>query len=624
MKTDILVEQHEIESSSPNSKVLLKPVLEQSRPPVPSRRPRAFVIAMLAAFVLLNAGLSLQGLMYSSSLVGDIFPGLLQIPRLFFPYQALTPRLFHESLPTPDMVTGWAHVAIVAAIFLLIGATYVLALRHLPRLINRRFLLVSTLLLGLIGVIAPTVTSPDLFSYIAYARMGVIYHLNPLIAVPNDIKFDPVYVNIYWTDQPSAYGPVYLFITYALQWWNGLLFGADNIVGMVIQLRLLDVAAHLGSTLLVWSIGGYLQRSEGIYRPRRRMLAALAFGWNPLLLFEASVNAHNDTLVLLFVLLGLWCLVRTSQPTWRTHLLVALNLSLATCIKVNVGVLLPGYLCYLLATSQAPTFWQRLRQPALVIAGFVLPFALLYGPFWGGGEILEVLKVNPGTYRAINTLPEFASHLLNSLFLPASADINSPTESYSRMISMGLFFLGFAYICFRALHPKTAPRTPLALMRWMTMSWFLYMSLGSPWYWPWYAVTFFGLFALVESATSEKDWRRAFASIPVLRSIDIVMAVRVMAITMISTYCFDAWTPVNAVLPFLPHFRAAYLRALWAWIVPGLARRRFVPFPIKQGEMEKVSERRIWSAGEPQLAKTLELEPLTATALQAQQIGRHS
>lgn len=624
LKTDILVEQHEVEHSSLNNKVILTPVLEQSRPPAPSRRPRVFLVAMLATFVLLNASLALQGLMYSSSLVADIFPALLQIPRLLFPNQPLTPRLFHEELPNPDMITGWIHVSIVAVIFLLIGAIYLLALRHLPRLINRRYLLVSTLLLGLVGIIAPVVTSPDLFSYIAYARMGVIYHLNPLTAVPHDIWRDPVYVNIYWIDQPSAYGPVYLFITYALQGLTNLLFGVNNIVAMVIQLRLLGLLAHLGSTLLVWSIGGYLQKSEGIYRPRRRMQATLAFAWNPLLLFEACVNAHNDTLVLFFVLLAFWCLVRTSQPTWRIHLLVALNLALATCIKFNVGVLLPGYLCYLLATAPGATFWRRLRQPALIAAGFLLPLVILYAPFWDGGKVLDIFQVNPGTYRAINSLPEFATHLINSLFLPASADNNSPTETMARNISMGLFVLGFAAICIRALLPKTAPKSPLALARWMALAWFLYMGLGSPWYWPWYAVTFFGLFALVESTTSEKDWRRAFASIPVLRSIDIPLAVRLMAITMISTYCFDAWTPVNSMMPLLPGFRAAHLRAVWAWIVPGLVRRRPVPVPVKEVAPKEIGESLLWSHTEAPLTPTLELEPLTAPVLQAQQVGRRS
>ncbi|GHO67130.1 hypothetical protein KSC_060220 [Ktedonobacter sp. SOSP1-52] len=571
LKTDRRVERHTVAEALPASPISPEQTPLHTSRPMPLRA-HALLPAMLACFLLLSGAFSLQGLMFFPSLLGDLFPWTIQLSHLLFPGQALNPRLFHHNLPTPSVLTSWTHTLLVAALFLLIGGLYLLALRILPQRTRLRVVFVGALLLGLIWAFMPIVTSADLFSYIAYARMGVIYHLNPLIQTPHAIWHDPVYINIYWTDQPSVYGPVYTGLTYALQWLCGMLFGTQNVAVMVLALRLLDLATHLGSIWLIWSIGGYLQGSK--QSPRQRMLATLAFAWNPLLLFEACVNAHNDTLVLFFILLALWFLVRTGQPTWRTNLLVALNLSLATCIKVNVGILLPGYLCYLLACTPERTLWQRLRQPLLVLLGTALPMVLLYAPFWDNGQILTLLKVNPGTYRAINTLPELLTHIINSLFLPSVPENGSLTEFIMRDLSLLLFFLSFAFICWHALRSATAPRTPLALIRWMALAWLLYMGLGSPWYWPWYAITFFGLFALVESATSAKEWQELATRIPFLPAINVPMAVHILGITMASTYCFFAWPAVTTFLPFLPGFRVAFLRSIWAWIVPLLLGRK--------------------------------------------------
>src|SRR5206468_2004402 len=105
------------------------------------------------------------------------------------------------------------------------------------------------------------------------------------------------------------YGPIWAIITCALQWMTSI-FGTQNLAPMVLALRLFGVSAHLCSTLLVWSIAGHLLRAQNQPSSPLRIQATLAFAWNPLLLFEACVNAHNDTVVFLFVLLAIWLLVQ--------------------------------------------------------------------------------------------------------------------------------------------------------------------------------------------------------------------------------------------------------------------------------------------------------------------------
>src|SRR5205807_5635077 len=94
--------------------------------------------------------------------------------------------------------------------------------------------------------------------------------------------------------------------------WLALAFGFKSILSMVLLLRLFGLAMHLGSTQLLWVLSGRLQRLYGSISPRLRTLAILAFAWNPLLLFEAAVNAHCDTTILFFVLLAIWLLISTT------------------------------------------------------------------------------------------------------------------------------------------------------------------------------------------------------------------------------------------------------------------------------------------------------------------------
>src|SRR5579859_7002222 len=69
---------------------------------------------------------------------------------------------------------------------------------------------------------------------------------------------------------------------------------------------------HLISTRLVWLISGQWQQLNGqpALATRKRIRATLAFAWNPLLLLEACVNAHNDAMLVVFVLLMIWVLAK--------------------------------------------------------------------------------------------------------------------------------------------------------------------------------------------------------------------------------------------------------------------------------------------------------------------------
>jgi hypothetical protein len=534
----------------------------------PSRLlPIALFLGLEMALLLIGAALPLYGLWFTTSSLNDLFPWLLLPTLWLFPGRPLNPTLLHAPHASPPFIAlGWQDTGILFALFAVQFLLYAAAIHYLPRTIKLRSIVLSLLIFGLTCSLFAAVTSPDIFSYIAYARIGVLYGLNPLTAVPHAISHDPTYQYIYWVDQPSAYGPVWAFISCSLQWLTGM-FGTDHLAPMVLALRLLGLVAHLWSTLLIWSIAGYLQHARGEISARLRMQATLAFAWNPLLLFEACVNAHNDTVVFLFVLLALWFLVRkqTPQLSLRTTLIVTTLLALSTCLKANVALLFPGFLLYLWARRDTiRTGIYTLCRVSLLYAGIIIA---LYAPFWQQGRLLAVLQVNPGTNRNINTLADFLTRLYNSvahLFgAPIAPETGSPAENLLRLLSLALFLACYALLCWQPLREKYRLTTPLALIRWMTLAWFVYMLFGAPWFWPWYTVAFFGFAFLLEAANGF-SWHLQRP----LQRISFPQAARLFSFSLLSLYCLYTWSPYTTFLPGLADFRWAFLRGLWVWLVP--------------------------------------------------------
>src|SRR5205823_12903199 len=112
--------------------------------------------------------------------------------------------------------------------------------------------------------------------------------------------------------------------------------------------------------------------------------------------------------------------------------------------------------------------------------------------------------------------------------IPASIAAGSPVETLVHRISDALFISVYALLCLRALFSPQSIRPFPSLVRWMALTWLLYCLIGTPWFWPWYSITFFGLYALVE-VTSKRKWQfSGFLLLP--------LTARLFAFCMLSLY----------------------------------------------------------------------------------------
>ena len=143
--------------------------------------------------------------------------------------------------------------------------------------------------LNLIVFAGPILISTDVFSYIAYARMGVVHGVNPYLHGPVAIVGDPVfrYVGHDWLRVATAYGPLYTLLSYPL--------GLFGVVGALWGMKLYALSASAITLALTWRIAR-LRGQDAVF-------ALLAVGANPLYVIYGLGGAHND-LIMLALMMG--------------------------------------------------------------------------------------------------------------------------------------------------------------------------------------------------------------------------------------------------------------------------------------------------------------------------------
>src|SRR3954462_8107537 len=173
--------------------------------------------------------------------------------------------------------------------------------------------------LHLLFLLAPPLLSHDVFSYIAYARLGVANHLNPYTHAPLDIPNDPGFAHAGSIDAESAYGPVFTLLTYPL-----------SPLGVPAAFWILKVAAALSSLGVVALVATIARRLA-----RDAVAPVLAVGLNPLVLVHVVGGAHNEALTLLITMAGVYAFVAGRRP---------LGTAVATAtagLKASAGLVVP-------------------------------------------------------------------------------------------------------------------------------------------------------------------------------------------------------------------------------------------------------------------------------------------
>jgi alpha-1,6-mannosyltransferase len=184
-----------------------------------------------------------------------------------------------------------------------------------------RWVIALVVALHLIVFVGPILLSTDVFSYIAYARMGVVHGINPYLHGPISIVHDPIYkyVGSDWKHVATAYGPLYTLLSYPL--------APLGVKGALWAMKLLALLASFGTLALTWRCARL--------RDLDPVLAVLAVGANPLYVIYGLGGAHND-LIMLLLMMAAVSLTLAGRDAASAASVVA-----GTLVKATVAALLP-------------------------------------------------------------------------------------------------------------------------------------------------------------------------------------------------------------------------------------------------------------------------------------------
>ncbi len=194
------------------------------------------------------------------------------------------------------------------------------------RIISARWAIALVAALQLIVFAGPILLSTDVFSYIAYARMGVEHGLDPYLHGPVAIAGDPIlkYVGHDWYRVATAYGPLYTILSYPL--------APLGIVGALWAMKVEALLASAGTLALTWRCA----RARG-FDP---VAALLLVGANPLYVVYGLGGAHND-LIMMLAMMAAVSLMVVGTPSARREAGAAAWVVAGALVKVTVAVLLP-------------------------------------------------------------------------------------------------------------------------------------------------------------------------------------------------------------------------------------------------------------------------------------------
>lgn len=208
------------------------------------------------------------------------------------------------------------------ALLWLAFASYLCILLAAPAL-DRRLLLGACLLLIAAFALAPPLLSQDVFSYIDYARLGVIHELNPYSHAPVDAAGDAAFPFVGWADSSSAYGPLFTAGTYPFAW-----------VSVPVALWLLKGAAAASVVCLALLVAR-LAPARGLDSNRALAMVAL----NPLVLVHVVGGAHNDGVTMLLAMGGCAAVLARREAGGGFSLLAAAAMKISSAFVIPFALL---------------------------------------------------------------------------------------------------------------------------------------------------------------------------------------------------------------------------------------------------------------------------------------------
>ncbi len=280
--------------------------------------------------------------------------------------------------PSIDLLP--ALVVYFGGLIVLVRAWLLLRREHLTRPAGVPLLVVAGLIVlwSVPMLVGPPLGSRDVYAYAAQGRLADqgydVYDEGPVELGEGDPVLAPV-DPIYW-ESPVLYGPVFVALSSAVSAVSG-----DHVVAAVFAFRVLAVLGLLVTAVAVFDLSRGLGRD-----PTDAIILAIA---NPLVLFHLVSGAHNEAIMLAFLVGG----VAIGRRRGRlVHLGIALC-AFAAVIKIPALLAVP-FIGWHWATEAATRFrrWGRVAVAGLEALAVMAVAGQVTGWGWGWVEALAATR----------------------------------------------------------------------------------------------------------------------------------------------------------------------------------------------------------------------------------------
>ncbi len=313
----------------------------------------------------------------------------------------------------PTLLQGAAY----GLLLLLLHGAYWLAYRQArQRPLPLPHLLLLTLLFSLPLLIAFPINSTDLYWYVIRGRISSVHRQNPYVSVPGQFADDPFLMPAgEWANDITPYGPLWEMAAAAIT-----AVAPHNLYLSLLLFKLLALCLHLIAAFLIWQL-------TNLHLPTLRAPITLLWSWNPALLLTFVVNAHNDALMLVWLLAGYW-LIQRQRPAAGFLVAVLAALSKPIALLALPFFWLTGW--RQLATG---TGWHHFRYTAVTLAGSLLLALLAFAPF---GSPLELGQ------RLLREASDYGGYSLTMLIILVGRTLNAdPGTNNVLLVALALFLL---------------------------------------------------------------------------------------------------------------------------------------------------------------------------------------
>ena len=362
-----------------------------------------------------------------------------------------------ESAVTLHAYRRAALVIYTAAIAGLFGSYR--ALLHDARLIRTpaalRLAFAAPLVFQLTWLAAPPRLSIDVLSYIADGylwRLG----LNPYLHASKEIAQTPYAASL------AAYGwrPVHGISPYGPLWMSIEIAVTRGAIGLSTSILLIKALALSANAMIAATIFAIVDTGAD-----ERRAATMLYWWNPIVILECAAEGHNDALMVLPVMLGLYLVTK------RQSVRGIVGLAVAVLVKYLPALFGGPIFVYLWRTSDR----KRFARTILISAPVVTVLAVCaYAALWAGRDTFRGVRIAGA--------PTFGPGTSGALFWIAERAIGSARAA--KCVAAG----GAAFLIAVVATSCRQVRSRETLFRACATVALAYVLVVTPRYWSWYVV----------------------------------------------------------------------------------------------------------------------------------------